>query len=71
MKNIFYALLAGVAIGMLIAPDKGSETRKKLFGKLDDLSDDISDNAKDLYAQGKRTIKEGASRGKDILSELQ
>ena len=67
MKNIFIALAAGVALGMLLAPDKGSETRKKLSGKLGDLSDDITDRAKDLYSQGKRTV----SKGKDALADLQ
>ena len=61
MKNIFLAIVAGVALGIFLAPDKGSETRKKLFGKMGDLSDDISDSAKDLYKQGKRTLKESVS----------
>ena len=66
MKNMLYALLAGVAIGMLIAPDKGSETRKKLFGKLDDLSDDLSDTANNLYEKGKTTVREGFNKAKDM-----
>ena len=70
MKNIILALLAGVAAGILLAPDKGSETRKKLFGKIGDLSDDISDGANDLYKQGKRALQEGVSKGKTALSEL-
>jgi gas vesicle protein len=69
MKNIILALLAGVAAGILLAPDKGSETRKKLFGKIGDLSDDISDGANDLYKQGKRALQEGVSKGKSALSE--
>lgn len=37
------ALAAGVVIGMLIAPEKGSATRKNLLKKGDDLVDSMGD----------------------------
>jgi gas vesicle protein len=41
------ALLLGAAVGgalgILFAPDKGSETRKKLSAKGDDLTDDLKE----------------------------
>lgn len=56
MKAIIY-LIAGFAIGLLIAPERGSEMRKKLMGKLDDAADDteesFGDAASDLKAAGK------------------
>jgi len=65
---MLYALLAGVAIGMLIAPDKGSETRKRLFCKLDDLSDDFSDAANNFYEKSKTKMNEGLNKAKDMAS---
>jgi len=47
-SKILLALVAGVAIGgalgVLLAPDKGSETRRKLAEKGAGLSDSLSDS---------------------------
>lgn len=37
------AVAAGIAIGMLMAPDKGSELRKKLGEKAGDLASSVGD----------------------------
>ena len=45
--KVFLGMLAGVAagalLGVLFAPDKGSDTRKKITGKTDDLTDALKD----------------------------
>ena len=65
MKKGFWLIMTGVAIGLLIAPDKGSETWKKFTGKVDDLKDkarqsldDLSDTGKDMARKGKEGVKE-------------
>jgi gas vesicle protein len=45
--KVFLGILAGVAvgvtIGILFAPDKGWNTRKRISKKAEDLTDDLSD----------------------------
>lgn len=61
MKKVIWLLAAGVAIGLLIAPDKGSKTWRKVADSLDDLKDkakksldDLSDAASDIAKKGKK-----------------
>lgn len=53
--KIMGAVLAGVviggAIGILFAPDKGSETRKKILAKGDDLKALVQDKITGLMSQ--------------------
>ena len=55
--KIIGALLVGAAIGgilgVLFAPDKGSETRKKIAGQTDGLSQTLNDKFNELLAEAK------------------
>jgi len=41
LQRLFTATLSGIVIGILIAPAKGTETRKKLTDSVDHLKDKI------------------------------
>jgi gas vesicle protein len=65
MKKAFYLVLAGIAIGIFLAPGKGSETWKKITDSLDDLKDKAVDSVNDLV-EGSRDM---ASKGKKSLDK--
>ena len=52
MKKIAYSLLAGIAVGtivgILVAPDEGKKTQRKILRKGKDLTDDLKDKFNDL-----------------------
>jgi gas vesicle protein len=41
LQRLFTATLSGIVIGILIAPAKGTETRQKISGSVDNIKDKI------------------------------
>jgi gas vesicle protein len=62
MNRFLMTLLAGVAIGLLIAPAKGSETWRKFTNGLDDYKNKVSDEANDLLESGAQAVQNGKSK---------
>ena len=63
MSKIIGKILAGIGvgigIGMLIAPDKGSETRKKLKNKLNDMCEKVKNiDVKEVKESIERQIED-------------
>lgn len=64
------ALLIGAAIGgalgILFAPDKGSETRKKIAGKTNDLTDSLKDKFNTLLEEAKREFEAAKEKASEF-----
>lgn len=71
--GILAAGAIGVAIGMLLAPDKGENTRKKIknsLGDLDDKLDDFLDNVQQKGTEIIDDLKAKASSLKDDSEDI-
>jgi gas vesicle protein len=77
MSKLLTALLAGIAIGILVAPRKGSETRRRIMDGAMDIRDDINDFIQDTTENlnsGLASVEEQATdlmnKGKNQFSSL-
>lgn len=82
--NVAVALLAGIAIGtgigILMAPEKGSNTRKKIKGGYCDATGELKSKYKDLKSKVSKVDVEGkyddlvdnlSSKSEDVISFLE
>src|SRR4051812_31957664 len=71
--NVLLGVLAGVAagalIGVLLAPDKGSATRRKIVDKGGDLTDELKEKFTDLYEAMTEKINSLKGTAQDLAEE--
>ena len=63
LLGVLAGLAAGAVLGILLAPDKGSNTRKKILDKGEELADDLKvklDEVLDALSQKIETAKQKA-----------
>lgn len=65
------ALLLGAAIGgalgILFAPDKGSETRRKISAKGENLTDAMKNSLNTLLEEAKEEVELIKNKGKEMM----
>ena len=59
MRKAFHLILTGIAIGILLAPGKGSDTWQKITDCLNDLKSRTKDTFNDLVGGVKNIAEEG------------
>ena len=71
--KIIGAILIGAAVGgilgILFAPDKGSETRKKIAGKTDELTKSLKTKFNALVGEAKTEAKAAKEKASELLEE--
>jgi hypothetical protein len=69
MSKVLTALLAGIAIGILVAPRKGSETRRRILDGALDIQDDINDFIQDTSENISSGLASAENKAKDLLQK--
>lgn len=81
LLGVFGGLVAGALLGILLAPDKGSNTRKKIMRKGEDLVDNAKDrldemvegvNSKiqNLVQEATNMAKRGKEKANSVKEEM-
>jgi len=77
LLGVLAGLAAGALLGILFAPDKGSETRKKVVKKGEDYAEGIKDKFNDLIddlnqkiADAKAKVPGMGTVGKDVSGNV-
>jgi len=76
LASVLAGAAAGAILGILFAPDKGTETRRKIAERGTDLADSVkgkvneyADVISEKYDTVKQKVSGMASEGKDMLNQ--
>ena len=66
LLGVVAGLAAGAVLGILFAPEKGSDTRRMIKRKSEDLADELKDKFEDFL----ETVSEKFEKVKDEVSDI-
>jgi gas vesicle protein len=69
MKKLLIVLAAGIAVGILLAPEKGSASWKKLVDGLDDIKDKAVDEINSLMKKSKTLIAKTQEKAQEVSQD--
>jgi gas vesicle protein len=69
LLGVLGGLVTGAALGVLFAPDKGSNTRKKIAKKSNDLKDNVKEGFNDFLTSVEDQYKNLTSKAEDAIEE--
>lgn len=65
LTGVFVGAIAGLAAGILLAPDKGSETRRKIIDKGEDLADKVKNKVSGYSEDAERMVSKAGTRSEE------
>lgn len=69
LLGILGGFITGAAVGILFAPDKGCNTRKKIAQKGKDLKDSVKDGYNDFITSVEDQYSNLTSRAEDLMKD--
>jgi gas vesicle protein len=69
LLGVLAGLAAGALLGVLFAPDKGSETRKKIAKKGEEVTDGIKNKFNDLIDELNQKIDAAKQKAREATSD--